>query len=150
MFRRTFDNTHSSQGDRVMNAQQATLVRKCLEGAEQDSMTFPEIVAALMDGGFEGYMVDYRRATASYYLPSGESIELATHGSDLAVGETFDPVALKAAICEAQALAPDYTYKGFSQKVTAAGCAGYIVSFTGRRALYFARTAETHVEHFPQ
>ena len=26
--------------------------------------------------------------------------------------------------------------------------AGYIVSFLGRRALYFGRTAETHVEHF--
>jgi hypothetical protein len=24
-----------------------------------------------------------------------------------------------------------------------------MVSFSGRRALYFGRTAETHVEHFP-
>ncbi len=81
-----------------MNAQQTALARKCLEGAEHDSMTFPEVVGALMDGGFEGYMVDYRRATATYYLPSGDSVELATHGSDPAVGETFDPAALKAVI----------------------------------------------------
>jgi hypothetical protein len=32
----------------------------------------------------------------------------------------------------------------------AAGCAGYIVSFLGRRVVYFGRTAETHVEHFPK
>lgn len=32
----------------------------------------------------------------------------------------------------------------------ALGCAGYIVSFIGRRVLHFGRTAETHVEHFPQ
>jgi hypothetical protein len=32
----------------------------------------------------------------------------------------------------------------------AAGCAGYIVSFTGRRAVYFGRNAEIHVECFPQ
>jgi hypothetical protein len=32
----------------------------------------------------------------------------------------------------------------------AAGCAGYIVSFLGKQALYYGRTAETHVEHFPQ
>jgi hypothetical protein len=40
-------------------------------------------------------------------------------------------------------------YKGFCEKVLAAGCAGYIVSLAGRRAVYFGRTAETHVELFP-
>jgi len=44
---------------------------------------------------------------------------------------------------------PGYTYAGFSAKVMAAGCAGYIVSFSGRRAVYLGRTAEIHVEHFP-
>jgi len=32
----------------------------------------------------------------------------------------------------------------------AAGCAGYLVSFLGRRVLYFGRSAGTHVEHFPK
>jgi hypothetical protein len=79
-----------------MNAEQTTLARKCLEWAEHDSMTFPEIIEALMDGGFDGYMVDYRRRRLPT-LPSGESIELETRGSDLAVRETFDPAARKAA-----------------------------------------------------
>ncbi len=48
-----------------------------------------------------------------------------------------------------QLLVPGYTYKGFCRKVAAAGCAGYIVSFSGRRALDIGRTAETHVELFP-
>jgi uncharacterized protein YbcV (DUF1398 family) len=145
-----FDCTHSLQMDRVMHAQQAALARKCLKGAEHDSMTFPEIIRALTDGGFEGYTVDFHRATVTYYLPTGESIELATHESDLTVSETFDPDALKAVIREAQTLAPGYTYAGFCSKARVAGCAGYMVSFTGRRALYFGRTAETYVEHFPQ
>jgi hypothetical protein len=29
----------------------------------------------------------------------------------------------------------------------AAGCAGHLISFPGRRALYFGRTGETRVEH---
>ena len=132
-----------------MNTQQSALARQCLEGAERDSMTFPEVVGALMDGGFEGYTVDYRRATATYYLPSGESIELGASRADPVVAETFDAEALKTAIQEAQTLAHGYTYKGFCAKAKAAGCAGYMVSFTGRRALYFGRTAETHVELFP-
>ena len=35
------------------------------------------------------------------------------------------------------------------EKVLAAGCVGYIVSIVGRRAVYFGRSAETHVELFP-
>jgi len=34
-------------------------------------------------------------------------------------------------------------------QVKAAGCAGYLVSFLGRRVVYYGRSAETHVEHFP-
>ena len=51
---------------------------------------------------------------------------------------------------EAQANAPGYTYAGFCRKVTARGCAGYMVSFPGARVLYFGRTAETHLELFPR
>jgi uncharacterized protein YbcV (DUF1398 family) len=51
---------------------------------------------------------------------------------------------------EAQDNAPGYTYAGFCAKVEAAGCAGYMVSFLGKRVVYFGRTAQTHVEHFPQ
>lgn len=54
-----------------------------------------------------------------------------------------------AAIREAQSLVPGYTYRGFCAKARAAGCAGYIVSFLGRRAVYFGRTAETLTEPFP-
>ncbi len=45
---------------------------------------------------------------------------------------------------------PGYTYRGFCEKAAAAGCAGYLVSFSGRRALYFGRDGATHVEPFPQ
>jgi hypothetical protein len=33
--------------------------------------------------------------------------------------------------------------------VKALGCAGYLVSFPGRRVVYFGRAAEFHVERFP-
>lgn len=65
------------------------------------------------------------------------------------IADTLDVVALKAAIREAQETAPDYTYLRFCEKVMAGGCAGYVVSFSGRRAVYFGRTEETHVKRFP-
>jgi uncharacterized protein YbcV (DUF1398 family) len=124
-----------------------SVAKTCLEGAEDNTLTFPQIVGTLMQEGFEGYAIDFRRGTATYYLSDGDSVELSTHKIDIA--GTFDSVPIQAAIKEAQQLVPGYTYRGFCKKVAAAGCAGYIVSFSGRRALYIGRTAETHVEHFP-
>lgn len=132
-----------------MNDQQKTVARACLDAAEGNRMSFPQIVGALMEAGFEGYAVDYRRATATYYLPDGESLELAAHAVSTPVAPIFDTARMQAAIREAQQQVPGYTYNGFSEKAAAAGCAGYIVSFPGRRALYIGRTAETHVEPFP-
>jgi uncharacterized protein YbcV (DUF1398 family) len=126
------------------------IAQKCLEGAESNRMTFPHIVSTLTGAGFEGYSVDFRRGMVAYYSPTGEAVEFAGAKSALPVAADFDAAAVKEAIREAQTLALGYTYKGFISKVTAAGCAGYMVSFLGRRVLYFARSAETHVEHFPQ
>jgi uncharacterized protein YbcV (DUF1398 family) len=132
-----------------MTEEQKALAARCLAGSENGSMTFPQIIGALVDGGFESYAVDMRRETATYYLPDGDSLVIACHHSAEPVAARFDADALRTAIGEAQALAPGYTYLGFCDKARAAGCAGYIVSFTGRRALYLGRTAETHVEPFP-
>ena len=126
------------------------IAEKCLRGAEDNSMTFPQIVATLLEGGFESYAIDFRRANAIYYRPNGDSVQLSTHRHAVPVAKAFDAAAIQVAIREAQQLVPDYTYEGFCQKVMEAGCAGYIVSFTGRRAVYFGRTAETHIEHFPR
>lgn len=132
-----------------MDERKISVAKACLEGAEGNTMTFPQIVGALMQEGFDSYAIDFRRAMATYYLPDGDSAELPMHRVDVAVAPMFDAASIRAAIKEAQQLVPGYTYKGFCRKAAAAGCAGYIVSFSGRRALYIGRTAETHVEHFP-
>ena len=62
-----------------MDEQKKRTAKTCLEGAESGAMTFPEIVGALMQAGFESYMIDFRRALASYYLLDGDSVALPTH-----------------------------------------------------------------------
>lgn len=131
-----------------MTANWKDIARSCLEGAELGAMTFPQIVGALTEAGFDGYAIDFRRATAVYYRPDGEAIELKATPT-APVAERFDASIVRQAIREAQALAPGYTYRGFCAKVAAAGCAGYLVSLPGRRVLYYGRTGETHTEHFP-
>jgi uncharacterized protein YbcV (DUF1398 family) len=133
-----------------MDTRQARIAETCLRGAEGGSMTFPEVVGALAETGFESYAIDFRRATATYYLPDGDSLVLPAHRVEVPVAPGFDAAAIQAAIREAQQLVPGYTYAGFCRTVMAAGCAGYVVSFIGRRAVYLGRTAETHVEHLPK
>ncbi len=132
-----------------MDNHKRSVAKACCEGAEDNSMTFPQVVGRLMQEGFESYAVDFRRAIATYYASDGDSVDVRTHKIDVPVASVFDAKRVQAAIKEAQQLVPGYTYLGFCKKVTAAGCAGYVVSFLGRRALYIGRTAETHVEYFP-
>jgi uncharacterized protein YbcV (DUF1398 family) len=125
------------------------IAEKCQGGANGNTMSFPETVGLLMRNGFEGYMIDFRRSVATYYTGDGESFDLPIHDVGIAVEPGFDVSTIQQAIREAQTNVPGFTYKGFCKKVVAAGCAGYIVSFSGRRVVYFGRTAETHVELFP-
>lgn len=132
-----------------MTEDQIAVAKACLAGAENDSMAFPAIVGALIGAGFEGYSVDFRLGGATYYAEDGSLITLPIHAIATPVAPRFDAAAMQSAIREAQANGPDYTYAGFCEKAAAAGCASYLVSFTGRRALYIGRDGGTHVEHFP-
>lgn len=132
-----------------MTANWKDIARATLHGSESGDVAFPQGVRMLMDAGFDGYAVDFRRSTRAYYMANGEALELETGPTPTPVAERFDPSMVKEAIREAQALIPGYTYKGFCEKVAKAGCAGYLVSLPGRRVLYYGRTGETHTEYFP-
>lgn len=132
-----------------MDAQMIAVAQNCLDAAYDRTMAFPEIVGTLNRSGFEGYTVDYRRGTTTYFRPDGNSIVLDNRPSDEKVAAAFDATGIAAQVRWAVANPPDYNYGSFCTNVKALGCAGYIVSFSGRRVLYFGRTADTHVEWFP-
>lgn len=133
-----------------MNAPHASIARACLDAAYDKTASFPEIVGRLMQVGFEGYLVDYRRNTTTYYVTDGESIVLENRSSNEAIARAFDQQAVAAQIRWAQANPPEYSYASFCSNVKASGCAGYLVSFPGKRVLYFGAAGDTHVEHFPR
>jgi uncharacterized protein YbcV (DUF1398 family) len=133
-----------------MNAQHITVAQACLDAAFDGTRSFPEIAGLLIASGFDGYAVDYRRSTTTYFLPDGDSVVLENRPSGGAVALAFDQARIAEQVKWAQSGALDYSYPAFSRNVKEAGCAGYLVSFPGERVLYFGRTAETHVEHFPR
>lgn len=132
-----------------MNAARIAIAKACLHAAHDGSLSFPEIIEQLVGAGFEGYSVDYRRNAQIYYLPDGDNVEINMPHPAQEVAAIFDTVGVETLVRWAQNNSPDYTYAAFSEKVMAAGCAGYLVSFLGRRVVYYGRTAETHVEAFP-
>ena len=125
------------------------VARATLAGSEDGTLTFPASLQMLREAGVEGYAVDFRRSPRTYYTTGGEALELQTEVTAERVAERFDAAPIVAVLREAQALVPDYAYKGFCTKVVGAGCAGYLVSLLGKRALYYGRTGETHTEYFP-
>lgn len=133
-----------------MEATTVDIAMRCLNSAYDGTQGFPTIVGVLIAAGFEGYDVDFRRSRANYYLPTGDYLELSLPHQNSSVAERFDPAEIKQAVKDAQCGSPGYTYVGFCDRVKKAGCAGYMVSFLGKRVVYYGRTAETHVEHFPK
>jgi uncharacterized protein YbcV (DUF1398 family) len=133
-----------------MDAQTRTVAEDCLKASHDGTMAFPAIISKLMAAGFEGYIVDYRRNSTTYYHAGSDCVVLENRPSAGSVAPAFDARGVEAEVRRAQANEPGYSYLSFCDAVKGHGCAGYIVSFPGRRVVYFGRTAETHVEHFPQ
>ena len=132
-----------------MTAHWKDIAQATIVGSENDTMSFLEAVQRLIEAGLDGYSVDLRGATRSFYRPDGEVAVFETARLHTPVALSFDGEAISQSIRKAQAQTPGYTYKGFCNEVARAGCAGYFVSFPGKRVLYFGRDGKTHTELFP-
>lgn len=132
-----------------MEPQWKTIAREVCHAAATGTRDFGQIVGTLIQAGFDGYLVDFRTATQTFYLPDGQSVVVELHRTENPVAASFDAGVILEAIREAQTKAPGYTYLAFGEKVVRAGCAGYLVTFPGKRVLYFGRDGQVHTEYFP-
>ena len=130
-----------------MNTVLTNVIRMCAQGALSGELTFPEIVGKLAEIGIERYHADYSRQEITYYLPSGDSVVIATPHSTEPAAIEFSATAVEAAVRQSQR--NEHTYLDFIRKTTDAGCVGDFVQITGRRVIYFGRKGEFHVEYFP-
>jgi uncharacterized protein YbcV (DUF1398 family) len=115
---------------------------------QQGEMTFPQVVARLLEAGVESYLVDFASGRKTYYLADG-----GTHTESMSlelgpVAADFSAAALVAAIRGAQA--DTVRYPEFVRRSTAAGTVGYWAFLTGRKVIYFGRKGEQHIEEFPR
>lgn len=130
-----------------MTTEQAILIHDCVRGSMTGELTFPEIVSRLAASGVERYHVDYSRSEKTFYLTDGDSLVVTIPWGECPTAEEFSAPAVEAAVRQSQR--GEHTYPDFIRKTMAAGCVGYFVQITGRRAIYFGRRGEAHTELFP-
>lgn len=130
-----------------MDARVTSVMEECSRASDTSALTFPQVVAKLMEAGVEWYHADLLRAEKTYYMPDGESHAVTNAALSRTPARQFSAAGVEGAVRAIQAQA--ITYKEFCERIGAAGCVGYFVSFPGRQAIYFGRTGASHIEPFP-
>ncbi len=124
------------------------VVEVSASGSDAGALTFPEVIQNLAYVGIERYHTDLQRAEKIFYLPDGQSHLVSTKALAVKVASRFDAAGVEAAVRTIQR--GEIGYLEFCERIMRAGCASYIVSISGRRAVYYGRAGETFVEPFPQ
>lgn len=132
--------------DHEMDRHVKEALRLVTVGSDEERMSFPAVVGALIEAGVERYHADLTAATKTYYLPDGRFETLSCHPVP-AAAVAFSAAGVEAAIRAIQA--GQIQYRQFCAQIAAAGCAGYFVSIVGKRAIYYGRSGDMHVEWFP-
>ena len=130
-----------------MDDQVIATVEACTRLSDAAQTPFPQVVARLAAAGVEQYHADLLRAEKTYYMPDGASHVTRCAPVSGTFADDFSAESVRAAVRASQA--GEIGYPQFCERVAAAGCTGYMVSLAGRRAVYYGRTAENCVEHFP-
>src|ERR1700761_8620687 len=121
-----------------------TVAIEITRASDEERITFPQVVAALMAAGVERYHMDMMRSERTFYMPDGVSEVVTTHKSP-AAAEVFSASEVDAAVRGIQR--GKYQYLEFCRRIARAGCVGYHVFISGRRAVYYGRNGDLHVEY---
>jgi uncharacterized protein YbcV (DUF1398 family) len=132
----------------AMDAHVKEVVRACTKASDAGSVTFGEVVARLIEAGVERYHADLVRSEKTYYLAGGASETVPNSPIDAMPAQAFSAEGVEATVRSIQAGL--INYKTFCERVMTAGCVGYLVSMVGRRVVYYGRSGDSHVEHFPR
>ncbi len=125
-----------------------TIIKDTTTQSMAGKMSFPDVVQALAKEGVESYQVDLVQNLKSFYLPSGEVVTERFSFEGPAIAEEFSQEKIIEAIRSIQA--KKITYLEFLNLIMLAGCNIYTVYISGRKAIYFGRKGDLHVEEFPK
>ena len=112
------------------------------------SLTFPEVVQTLIVEGVESYHTDLVQKQKTFYMPNGE---VHIERLDFFAPKIAEDFSEKMVIKALRAIqSKEIDYREFLNQIIAAGTTNYTVYIQGKKAIYFGRKGEFHVENFPQ
>lgn len=123
------------------------VIEDCTRASHEERITFGEVVGRLIAAGVERYHVDLVCGESTYFMPDGRSHRVTYEALDTRPADAFAADGVQAAVRSIQAGRTKYLT--FCRQILEAGCAGYLVSMQGKRAVYYGRSGETYVEPFP-
>lgn len=124
------------------------VLHAAIAGSISGAHAFPEVVRMLTQEGVESYRADLVRMEETFYMPSGETHVEALQLATKPIGADFHAAQVIAAIRASQA--GSSTYPEFLDRVMTAGTTSYVVYLRGKKAIYFGRNGEFHIEEFPR
>lgn len=126
----------------------ANVFRECLTLAMSDKMTFPETVRRMSETGVERYDADLTRLEKRHYAgDSSTHIEPMRLSDVPEIRREFSGEGVREAIGAIGRREIDYPE--FLRRIMVAGTVSYSVYLEGRRAIYFGRNGDFHIEPFP-
>jgi uncharacterized protein YbcV (DUF1398 family) len=114
----------------------------------QGTITFGEVVMKLLGIGVESYHADLVRMEKTYYMPDGQTHMEKIDYKGPQIAQDFTRSEVAAAIHAIQK--KEINYVEFLDRILKAGTTHYTVFLQGKKAIYFGRKGDFHIENFPQ
>lgn len=118
------------------------------ERSLKGTITFGEVVKNLLAIGVESYDADLVRMEKTYYMPNGETHLEGLDYKGPHIAQDFSEPGVVAALKAIQK--QEINYVEFLNRILKAGTTRYIVFLAGRKAIYYGRRGDFHIENFPK
>lgn len=122
-------------------------VKACAQLSEQEKIAFPEVVRLLNEAGIDLYYADLLVPSNTFYSHDEAYVVPCSISSKKELGLKFNAENVEKAIRLAQF--GQIKYQEFLRLIMSAGVIAYYVFIKGRKAVYFGRLGEQHIEPFP-
>lgn len=125
------------------------LITNCVSASFAGAITFGEVVRKLTEDGVEWYSANLILRASIHYAADGSHHQMKwPEGGLPPIADAFDGDKVQAAIRAIQKR--EIVYIQFLDRIAAAGTVYYTVHLQGRKAIYFGRHGDFHIELFPQ
>jgi uncharacterized protein YbcV (DUF1398 family) len=123
------------------------IAKECTILSDEEKITFPEVVRRLQMAEIELYYADLLSLDKTYYSKNESYRVVCSIKSKREVATAFNMDGIVDAIRQSQT--GKIRYQQFLKEVMDCGVVSYMVFINGRKAIYFGRNGEQHIEKFP-